>query len=214
MKENYSFEIINDRAFAISITDNETRIGKVLRLDNQQDLIDLRLAEDGRVKDLEVTFILWNINTDDISINKDSLIRRESLSDYQPPDSPDFIINYCNDRLIIILGAADKELRSCYEDGSMTYCFNKNNQLVLLEKVLSEEETGYFEYILDPLPVHDPEKVLEEIASREGINILYASFLGDESWEEKMVNSYYHLRFIYDDRDGIRIIQKAGRRRS
>ena len=110
-------------------------------------------------------------------------------------------MNYSNNNLNIVLSVEDNEIKSYYEDGTMTYYFNGKNELVMLGKVLGKEEKEYFEYIHSPLPITEPKKVIEEISNREGINILEASFLGDESWESEMVNSYYQLRFIYDDKD-------------
>ena len=46
MEDNYIFEILDDRAFIYTISDNEVKIGTVLRLDNQDDLINIELTED------------------------------------------------------------------------------------------------------------------------------------------------------------------------
>ena len=201
MKEKYSFEIINGRSFIYKNNDDEASIGQTIRLDNQNDLINVELTEENKIKEIEVTFINRNINTDSISIGKENLTKRETLPRYPIPERPEFILNYNNENLNIILSVEDNKIRSYYEDGTMTYYLNEKNELVMLEKALGKEEKEYFEYILSPLPISEPAKVIEEISRREGINIIEASFLGDESWEERIVDSNYHLRFIYDDKD-------------
>ncbi|MBQ1550821.1 MAG: hypothetical protein IIZ67_01855 [Bacilli bacterium] len=201
MKENYSFEIINGRSFAYNLLDDKSDIKQTIRLDNQDDLINIDFTEDNKIKDIEVTLINRSINLDEISIKRESIVKNDSLPKYQISNSEKFILNYSNGNLNIILSTKDNRIKSFYEDGTMTYYFNENNELVMIGKALGNEEKEYFKYILSPLPIDDPTKTIEAISEREGIDILEASFIGDESWEGKIVNSCYHLRFIYDDKD-------------
>lgn len=201
MKDNYKFEIIDGRTIIYEILDNNDEISSVIDLNNRKDLINIQLTADNIIRGIEFTFINRNIDTNDIDIKKDDLTKKEFLKEFQTPDSSNYLLNYSNNNLNIVLSTEDNRIRSYYEDGTMTYYFNEKNELVMLGKVLCKEEKEYFEYIHSPLPITEPSKVIEEISNREGINILEASFLGDESWENDMVNSYYHLRFIYDDKD-------------
>ena len=201
MKDNYKFEIIDGRTITYDILDNNDEIGSIIYLNNGKDLINIQLTADNIVRGIEFTFINRDINTNDIDVKKDSLTKKGSLEDFQTSNSSNYILNYSNNNLNIVLSVEDNEIKSYYEDGTMTYYFNGKNELVMLGKVLGKEEKEYFEYIHSPLPITEPKKVIEEISNREGINILEASFLGDESWESEMVNSYYQLRFIYDDKD-------------
>lgn len=201
MKDNYKFEIVDGRTITYDILDNNDEIGSIIYLNNGKDLINIQLIADNIVRGIEFTFINRDINTNDIDVKKDSLTKKGSLEDFQTSNSSNYILNYSNNNLNIVLSVEDNEIKSYYEDGTMTYYFNGKNELVMLGKVLGKEEKEYFEYIHSPLPITEPKKVIEEISNREGINILEASFLGDESWESEMVNSYYQLRFIYDDKD-------------
>ena len=201
MEDNYIFEILDDRTFIYTISDNEVKIGTGLRLDNQDDLINIELTEDNKIKEMLFTFINRNINIEKINVDKNSIEKKESLQDFQTVNSSNYLLNFSNNNLNIVFSTGDNSIKSFYEDGTMTYYFNGNNELVMLGKSLGKEEKEYFEYILSPIPTNDPKEVLNEISEREGIKILEASFIGDESWEKKIVNSYYHLRFIYDDKD-------------
>lgn len=201
MKDNYKFEIIDGRTIIYEILDNNDEISSVIDLNNRKDLINIQLTADNIIRGIEFTFINRNIDTNDIDIKKDDLTKKEFLKEFQTPDSSNYLLNYSNNNLNIVLSTEDNRIRSYYEDGTMTYYFNEKNELVMLGKVLGKEEKEYFEYIHSPLPITEPSKVIEEISNREGINILEASFIGDESWENDMANSYYHLRFIYDDKD-------------
>ena len=201
MKDNYKFKIIDGRTITYDILDNNDEISSVIDLNNRKDLINIQLTADNIIRGIEFTFINRSIDTNDIDIKKDDLTKKEFLKEFQTPDSSNYLLNYSNNNLNIVLSTEDNRIRSYYEDGTMTYYFNEKNELVMLGKVLGKEEKEYFEYIHSPLPITEPSKVIEEISNREGINILEASFLGDESWESEMVNSYYQLRFIYDDKD-------------
>ena len=201
MKDNYKFEIIDDRTITYTSIDNNDTNGGIKHLDNKKDQVEILFTDDNRIKDIEVTFINRDINNDSIAVEKERITKKESLDDYQTPNSSNYLLNYSNNNLNIVLSAEDNEIKSFYEDGTITYYFNENNELVMIEKKLGEEEKDYFDYFISPLPVKDPNAVLNEISNREGLSILEASFLGDESWEEKEVNSYYYLRFIYNDKD-------------
>ncbi len=201
MIDNYMFEIINDSIFTYTNLDKNDEISDIIHLYNEDNSINLQFGTDGIVKDIEVILKNGNINLDSIKIEKDNIRKNETLDEVQIPRSKNSLLNYSNGHLNIVLPVEDNKISSFYENGSMTYYLNDGNELVMLGKTLGKEEKGFFDYILSPLPIDDPTKVIEEISKREGIDILEASFLGDESWEEKMVNSYYHLRFIYDDKE-------------
>ena len=75
MKENYSFEIINGRSFAYNLLDDKSDIKQTIRLDNQDDLINIDFTEDNKIKDIEVTLINRSINLDEISIKRESIVK-------------------------------------------------------------------------------------------------------------------------------------------
>ena len=154
MKDNYKFEIIDGRTIIYEILDNNDEISSVIDLNNGTDLINIQLTADNIIRGIEFTFINRNIDTNDIDIKKDDLTKKESLEEFQTPDSSNYLLNYSNNNLNIVLSTEDNRIRSYYEDGTMTYYFNEKNELVMLGKVLGKEEKEYFE--VDPAKTEVP----------------------------------------------------------
>ena len=102
MEDNYIFEILDDRTFIYTISDNEVKIGTVLRLDNQDDLINIELTEDNKIKEMLFTFINRNINIENINVDKNSIEKKESLQDFQTVNSSNYLLNFSNNNLNIV----------------------------------------------------------------------------------------------------------------